>query len=87
MFTCEYSRSFRDSFFRIISVATYELSLVLEKNFLKKEVSGEIAFALINLFQVQIQDPAGSSTTTTAFLFPERFAEFYYHKMFEARSP
>ena len=38
------------------------------------------------MFQVQIQDPAGSSTTTTAFLFLEKFAEFYYHKIFEAKS-
>ena len=68
-------------------MATYELSLVLEKNKKKKKVSGENAFASINLFQVQIQDPAVSSTTATAFLFPEIFAEFYYHKMFEARSP
>ena len=45
-----------------------------------------MAFALINLFQVQIQDPAGSSTTTTAFLFLEKFAEFYYHKILEAKS-
>ena len=29
--------------------------LVSEKNFLKKKVSGEIAFALISLFHVQIK--------------------------------
>ena len=60
--------------------------LVSEKNFLKKKVSGEIAFALISLFQVQIQEPASRSTTTRAFVFLAKFAEFYYHKIFEARS-
>ena len=60
--------------------------LVSEKNFLKKKVSGEIAFALISLFHVQIQEPASRSTTTRAFVFLAKFAEFYYHKIFEARS-
>ena len=43
------------AFFRTILVAAFELSFSIRKEFLKKEVSGEIAFALINLFQVQIQ--------------------------------
>ena len=44
---------------------------------------GEIDFALIILFHVQIQEPASRSTTTRAFLFLAKFAEFYYHKTFE----
>ena len=46
----------------------------------------EGAFALINLFRVQIQEIATRSTTTRAFVFLEKFAEFYYHKIFETRS-
>ena len=52
----------------------------------KKKVIGEIAFALISLFHVQIQEPASRSTTTRAFVFLAKFAEFYYHKIFETRS-
>ena len=57
-----------------------------QKEFLKKKVSGEIAFDLINLFHVQIQEPTSRSTTTRAFVFLAKFAEFYYHKIFETRS-
>ena len=57
-----------------------------QKEFLKNKVSGEIAFALISLFHVQIQEPTRRSTTTRAFVFPAKFAEFYYHKIFETRS-
>ena len=57
-----------------------------QKEFLKKKVSGEIAFDLISLFHVQIQEPASRSTTTRAFVFLAKFAEFYYHKIFETRS-
>ena len=43
------------AFFRIISMVAFELSFSIRKEFKKKkEVSGEIAFALINFFQVQI---------------------------------
>ena len=55
-----------------------------QKKFVKKEVSGEIAFDVISLFHVQIQEPTRRSTTTRAFVFP---AKFYYHKIFEKRSP
>ena len=48
-------------------MAAFESSLVFEKNLKKKEVSGEIAFALISLFHVQLQEPASRSTTTRAF--------------------
>ena len=52
----------------------------------KTKVSREIAFVLISLFHVQIQEPASRSTTTRAFVFLPKFAEFYYHKIFETRS-
>ena len=57
--------------------------LVFQKEFKEKEVSGKIAFALIVLKHVQIQKPASRSTTLTAFVFLVKFAEFYYHKIFE----
>ena len=47
----------------------------------KKKISGEIAFHLISLFHVQIQEPT-SSTTKRVFVFP---AKFYYNKIFETR--
>ena len=49
---------------------------------MKKKVSGEIAFDLISLFHVQIQEPTRSSTKARAFVFP---AKFHYHKMFEKK--
>ena len=42
--------------------------LVSEKK-LKKKVSGEIAFELIRLFHVQIQEPTSMSNATRAFVF------------------
>ena len=65
-------------------VAAFEYVLVSERIF--KKVSGEIAFDLISLFHVQIQQPTSRSTTTRAFAFLAKFAEFYYHKIFETRS-
>ena len=56
------------------------------KEFSKKNVNGEIVFALISLIHVQIQLPASRSTTTRALVFFAKFAEFYYHKKFETRS-
>ena len=56
------------------------------KEFLKKEVNGEIAFELINLFHLQIQQPTSRSTTTRANIFLAKFANFYYHKIFETIS-
>ena len=58
--------------------------LVSERIF--KKDRGEIAFDLISLFHAQIQEPASRSTTTRAFVFLAKFAEFYYHKIFEERS-
>ena len=57
-----------------------------EKNLKKKKVSGEIAFELISLFHVQIQEPTSRSTTMRAFAILAKFAEFYYHKIFDTRS-
>ena len=62
-------------------VAAFEYVLVSERIF--KKVSGEIAFDLISLFHVQIQQPTRSSTTTRAFVFS---AKFHYHKIIETRS-
>ena len=56
--------------------------LVSEKNFLKKKVSGEIAFVLISLFHVQVKEPASRSTTTIAFVFLAKFTEFCYLILF-----
>ena len=68
-------------FYRTTAVAAFELFLVSERIF-KKKVSRDIAFDLISLFHIQIQEPTRSSTTTRAFVFP---AKFYYHKIFETR--
>ena len=38
-------------------VVPFELSFSIRKEFLKKEVSGEITFALINLLHVKMQEP------------------------------
>ena len=54
-----------------------------QKEFVKKKVSGEIAFDVISLFHVQIQEPIRHSSTTGVFIFP---AKFYYRKIFETRS-
>ena len=61
------------------------LSFSVRKKIKKKKCSGEIAFTLINLFHVQIQEPASRSITTRAFVFLAKFTEFYYHKILETR--
>ena len=76
-----FSYEFRDSFYRTTTVATFELSFII-KEFKAKKVSGEIIFALISFFHVQIQKPANWSTTLRAFVFLAKFAEFYDHKKF-----
>ena len=54
-----------------------------QREFVKKKVSGEIAFDVISLFHVQIQEPKKRcSTTTRAVVFP---AKCCYHKIFETR--
>ena len=50
------------------------------QEFLKKKVSGEIAFDLISLFHVQIQEPKRSSNTTRAFVFLQNFIITKYLK-------
>ena len=57
--------------------------LVFREEFKEKKVSGEIAYALINLLHVQIQKPGIRSTTLRAFLFLAKFGEFYYRKKIE----
>ena len=86
VFPSEYSKSFRKSFFyRTTLLAAFELCFSIRKEFLKKKVSGEIAFDLISLFHVQIQESTDRSTTTREFVFLAKFAEFYSHKIFETK--
>ena len=60
-------------------MAAFEVSYSIREEFFKK-VNGEIAFALISLFHVQIQEPASRSTTTTAFVFLAKFIIAKYLK-------
>ena len=84
MFSCEFCEIFWNSFFyRTTLVAAFELCFIIRKEFLKKKVSVQNAFDLISVFHVQIQQPKSISTTTTAFVFLGKFAESYYHKIFE----
>ena len=61
-------------------MAAFELCFSIRKELKKKKVSGEIVFELISLFHVQIQEPIIRPTTTRAFLFLAKFAEFYITK-------
>ena len=67
-------------------VAAFELCFSITKKFLKKKVSGEIAFELISLFHGQIQEPISRSTALRAIVFLAKFAECYYDKIFETRN-
>ena len=67
-------------------MAAFELNISNQKRILKNKVSGEMVFALISLFHVQIQEPTRRSTISRAFVFFAKFAEFYYHIIFETRS-
>ena len=79
--------SFGNRLFYIITpVLLLNYVLVSEKQFFKKKISGEISFEIITLFHVQIQEPTSRSTTMRAFAFLAKFAEFYYHNIFETRS-
>ena len=60
-------------FYRTILRAAFEVSFSIRKVFLKQKVNGETAFALMNLFYVQIQEPARRPTTTRAFVFLAKF--------------
>ena len=55
VFSCEYSKSFRNSFLYTTLLGAFELCFSIRKEFLKKKVSVEIAFDLISVFHVQIQ--------------------------------
>ena len=73
-------------FHRTTLMVAFELCFSIrkfKKKQQKKQGSGDIAFALISLFHVQIQEPAGRSTTTRAFVFLAKFAGLYYHKRIE----
>ena len=50
--------------------------LASERNFKKRKISGEIAFALINFLLVQIQEPASRSTTTEHLSFLQNLLNF-----------
>ena len=56
-------------------MAAFELSFSIRIEFLKKKVSGDIAFELISWLHVQIQEPKSRSTTTKAFAILAKFAE------------
>ena len=58
----------------------FEVSISLKKEFLKKNVNGAIAFALISLLNVLIQKPASTSITTIAFVFAAKFIIIKYFK-------
>ena len=61
-------------------MAAFELYFSIRKDVLGKKVSGEIAFELISLFHVQIQERTSRSTSTRAFVFFAKFAEFFITK-------
>ena len=61
-------------------MAAFEVSFSIRKEFLKKKINGEIAFALISLFHAQIQEPASRSATTTTFVFLAKFIIAKYLK-------
>ena len=67
-------------------MVAFELCCSIRKEDLKTKISGEITFKSISWFHVQIQEPISSSTYTRAFVFLAKFAEFYYHKLFETIS-
>ena len=60
-------------------MAAFELSFSIRKEFQKKE-SGEIAFALISLFLVQMQEPGSRSTTTRTLSFLQNLLNFIITK-------
>ena len=76
----------RELFYRITPVAAFEVSFSIRKELKKKKDNGKVAFPLVSLFHIQIQEPASKSSTMRTFVFLVKFAEFYYHKIFDARS-
>ena len=61
-------------------MAAFKVSFSIRKEFQKKKVNGEIVFALISLFHLQIQEAASRSTTTRAFVFLAKFIITKYLK-------
>ena len=61
-------------------MAAFGGSFRVRKELKKKKVNKEIAFALISLFHVQIQEPASTSTTTRVFVFLAKFIITKYLK-------
>ena len=60
-------------FYRTTLRAAFEVSFIIRKVFLKQKDNWETAFALMNLFYVQIQQPARRWTTTRVFVFLAKF--------------
>ena len=67
-------------------MAFFKICFSIRKECLKKKVGGEIAFELRSLFHIQMQEPTSRSTTAKVFVLLAKFADFYYHKIFETRS-
>ena len=63
-----------------------QLEWLFLKYVLVSEKNLKCVFALIMSFYVHIKELARMSTTTRAFVFPEKFAGFYDHRIFETRS-
>ena len=61
-------------------MTAFELSFSIRKELKKKKVSGEIAFALLSLALVQIQEPASRSTTTDHLSFLQNLLNFILTK-------
>ena len=61
-------------------MAAFQLCFSIKKGIFKKKVSGEIAFELIIFFHGQTQEPTRRSTTTKAFVYLEKFANFIITK-------
>ena len=60
-------------------MAAFEVSFSIRKN-QKRKVNREIAFTLISLFHVQIQEPKSRSATTRAFASIAKFIIVRYLK-------
>ena len=68
VFSCEYFKRFGKLFYRKTLLAAFELGFIIRKEFKKRKLAKRlIAFALIGLLHVQIQEPASRSATTREF--------------------
>ena len=50
-------------------MSAFEVSFSISKELKKVKVNGEIAFTLISMFHIQMQEPASRSTTVRTFVF------------------